>query len=84
MLRRHGYATAQIGKLHFLPHANRDHRAPHPSYGFDHIEVSDEPGVYDDAYRAWVSKAPSRGAYAHRPSRAPPGFRAVVRGDGDR
>ncbi|HEV7302072.1 MAG TPA: sulfatase-like hydrolase/transferase [Tepidisphaeraceae bacterium] len=56
MLGRHGYATAQIGKLHFLPHANRDHRLPHPNYGFDHLEISDEPGVYHDAYRAWVSR----------------------------
>ena len=23
-----GYTTANIGKLHFLPHANRDHRQP--------------------------------------------------------
>ena len=49
-----GYETANIGKLHFLPHANRDHREPHPSYGFDALEVSDEPGVYEDAYRAWA------------------------------
>ncbi len=49
-----GYHTANIGKLHFLPHANRDHREPHPSYGFDHLEISDEPGCYPDAYRAWV------------------------------
>ncbi|NOK63960.1 MAG: DUF229 domain-containing protein [Chloroflexi bacterium AL-W] len=51
-----GYTTAHIGKLHFLPHANRDHRTPHPSYGFDTLEVSDEPGVYEDAYRAWVRR----------------------------
>ena len=51
-----GYKTANIGKLHFLPHANRDHRLPHPAYGFDHLEVSDEPGVYEDAYRAWVRR----------------------------
>jgi arylsulfatase A-like enzyme len=44
LLRPHGYYTANIGKLHFLPHANRDHRWPHPAYGFDHLEVSDEPG----------------------------------------
>ena len=55
----YGYHTANIGKLHFLPHANRDHREPHPTYGFDHLEISDEPGPYEDAYRAWVrSKAP--------------------------
>ncbi len=54
LLRPYGYHSANIGKLHFLPHANRDHRVPHPSYGFDHLEISDEPGVYEDAYRAWV------------------------------
>lgn len=55
----YGYRTANIGKLHALPHANRDHRVPHPSYGFDHLEISDEPGPYEDSYRAWVRhKAP--------------------------
>ncbi len=58
-LRQYGYRTANIGKLHALPHANRDHRLPHPAYGFDHLEISDEPGPYEDAYRAWVRhKAP--------------------------
>ncbi len=59
LLKRQGYATGCIGKLHFLPHANRDHRDPHPAYGFDHLEISDEPGCYEDDYRAWVRrKAP--------------------------
>ena len=56
MLSRFGFYTANFGKLHFLPHANRDHRLPHPSYGFTHAEISDEPGVYDDPYRAWVRR----------------------------
>ena len=56
LLAPYGYTTACFGKLHFLPHANRDHRAPHPPYGFDQLEVSDEPGVYEDAYRAWVAR----------------------------
>lgn len=56
LLGRAGYTTANLGKLHFLPHANRDHRLPHPTYGFDRIEISDEPGVYDDAYLAWVHR----------------------------
>ncbi len=56
LLRPYGYHSANIGKLHFLPHANRDHRLPHPTYGFDHLEISDEPGVYEDAYRAWVRR----------------------------
>lgn len=54
MLKPYGYRTANLGKLHFLPHANRDHRSPHPSYGFDVLEISEEPGCYEDAYRAWV------------------------------
>jgi arylsulfatase len=49
-----GYHTANLGKLHFLNHSNRDHREPHPSYGFDEIAISDEPGCYPDAYLAWV------------------------------
>jgi len=56
MLRNYGYVSANIGKLHFLPHANRDHRSTHPAYGFDHLEISDEPGCYEDAYRAWVRR----------------------------
>ena len=54
LLAPYGYTCANFGKLHLSPHANRDHREPHPKYGFDQLEVSDEPGVYEDAYRAWV------------------------------
>ena len=56
LLKQYGYRTANIGKLHFLPHASRDHSRPHPAYGFDHLEIADEPGVYEDAYRAWVRR----------------------------
>ena len=56
ILSQYGYFCANIGKLHFQPHANRDHREPHPRYGFDQLEISDEPGVYEDAYRAWVRR----------------------------
>lgn len=56
LVRNAGYTSANIGKLHFLPHANRDHRTPHPGYGFDQLEIADEPGPYDDAYRAWVRR----------------------------
>ena len=56
LLKQYGYRTANIGKLHFLPHANRDHSLSHPSYGFDVLEIADEPGVYEDAYRAWVRR----------------------------
>ncbi len=56
MLHPYGYVTANIGKLHFLPHSARDHRIAHPTYGFDHLEIADEPGCYEDAYRAWVRR----------------------------
>ncbi|MEO1237953.1 MAG: sulfatase-like hydrolase/transferase, partial [Planctomycetota bacterium] len=56
LLGRAGYRTANVGKLHFLPHSNRDHREPHPAYDFDHLEISDEPGPYDDAYRAYIRR----------------------------
>jgi len=54
ILAPYGYHTANIGKLHFLNHSNRDHRQPHPRYGFDTLIVSDEPGCYEDAYITWV------------------------------
>lgn len=54
LMRRRGWRTANFGKLHFQPHANRDHASPHPSYGFDVLKLCDEPGVYEDDYRAWV------------------------------
>lgn len=53
-LKEAGYWTANIGKLHFLNHSNRDHTLPHPDYGFDLLVNSDEPGCYDDAYIDWV------------------------------
>lgn len=56
ILQQYGYHTANIGKLHFKNHSNRDHREPHPPYGFDTLILSDEPGCYDDAYIKWVEK----------------------------
>ena len=56
ILGAYGYHTAQIGKLHFKNHSNRDHREMHPSYGFDTMILSDEPGCYDDAYIKWVAE----------------------------
>ena len=54
MLKPYSYHTANIGKLHFQNHSNRNHRDPHPDYGFDTLILSDEPGCYDDAYIKWV------------------------------
>lgn len=54
VLREAGYYTGQMGKLHFLPHKDRDHREPHPPYGFHQMRISDEPGCYDDAYGRWL------------------------------
>ncbi len=54
ILKPYGYHTANIGKLHFVPHVNRRHQDMHPDYGFDTMIVSDEPGCYDDAYSKWV------------------------------
>jgi arylsulfatase len=56
VLGQYGYHCAQLGKLHFRNHAHRDHREPHPSYGFDTLILSDEPGCYDDAYLKWVEQ----------------------------
>jgi arylsulfatase len=55
-LRAAGYVTANLGKLHFLPHSGRDHTASHPSYGFDVATVSDEPGCYPDPYIQWIRR----------------------------
>jgi len=61
ILSLYGYHTANIGKLHFKNHSNRDHREVHPDYGFDQLVISDEPGCYDDAYIKWVEeKDPSQ------------------------
>ena len=54
VLKGNGFTTGIVGKLHFVPHANRDHTLPHPSYGFERLEISEEPGAYEDAYLAWV------------------------------
>jgi len=54
VLRDAGYYTGQMGKLHFWPHANRNHREYHPPYGFHQMRLSDEPGCYDDAFGRWL------------------------------
>ena len=58
-LKQYDYTCSQIGKLHFLPHTNRNHTKPHPLYGFDSMIISDEPGCYDDAYIKWVESKDS-------------------------
>lgn len=55
VLRDNGYYTGQFGKLHFWPHAARNHREYHPPYGFHQMLLSDEPGCYDDAYGLWLN-----------------------------
>jgi arylsulfatase A-like enzyme len=54
ILSPYGYHTANLGKLHFKNHSDRDHREIHPRYGFDTLILSDEPGCYEDAYIKWV------------------------------
>ncbi len=54
VLRNAGYYTGQMGKLHFMPHKDRDHREPYKPYGFHQMRLSDEPGPYDDAYGRWL------------------------------
>ncbi len=71
ILKLYGYQTASIGKLHFKNHANRDHREPHPHYGFDTLILSDEPGCYDDAYIKWVAEKDSSQVEACRVSTPP-------------
>ncbi|MEE4195243.1 MAG: sulfatase-like hydrolase/transferase [Anaerolineae bacterium] len=56
VLSTYGYTTANLGKLHFKNHSDREHRELHPKYGFDHLVLSDEPGCYDDAYIKWVEE----------------------------
>jgi arylsulfatase A-like enzyme len=50
-----GYTTAQIGKLHFQKHEDRDlDPGPSAHYGFDFFYLSEEPGCYEDAYMTWL------------------------------
>lgn len=71
LLRPRGWHTASIGKLHFLPHANRDHTQPHPTYGFDTLVISDEPGADDDDSRAWLRRIAPK-ALEQIPDELPP------------
>jgi len=66
-----GYWTASVGKLHFLNHATRDHRIAHPSWGFDLMVNSDEPGCYEDDYIRWVQNRNPEAVEACRCSTPP-------------
>ena len=50
-----GYRAVQIGKLHLQGHEDHDldPRARH-DYGFEVLQISEEPGCYEDAYRTWL------------------------------
>ncbi len=54
VLRDAGYYTGQMGKLHFMPHKDRNHREPYKPYGFHQMRLSDEPGCYDDDFGRWL------------------------------
>ncbi|WP_028549536.1 sulfatase family protein [Paenibacillus sp. UNC451MF] len=56
ILSQRGYHTAHIGKLHVQNHTYRDHTAPHPSYGYRTLQVTDERGTYRDPYTQWVER----------------------------
>jgi arylsulfatase A-like enzyme len=56
---QNGYHTANIGKLHFVPHkgAGRDHSTNavvYAGYGYESNLVSEAPGPYPDDYVDWV------------------------------
>ena len=57
--RQAGYHTANVGKLHFLPHKGRDHTLNHilhAGYGYETNHLSDEPGCYPDAFTRWIEQ----------------------------
>lgn len=61
-MKREGYRTVQVGKLHFDNHHDHDLRnAPDNTYGFDILLRSESRGCYDDAYTRWLrTKAPDK------------------------
>ena len=66
-----GYATAQIGKLHFQPHDEMDFDPrPRHRYGFDVFWPSEERGNYSDAYYHWLEGKHPRLADAFRVPRS--------------
>lgn len=70
-----GYATAQIGKLHFQPHDEMDFDPrPRHAYGFDVFWPSEERGNYSDAYYHWLEgKYPQYAAAFRVPRSSDPG-----------
>ncbi|MCL4251679.1 MAG: sulfatase-like hydrolase/transferase [Anaerolineae bacterium] len=58
---QNGYHTANIGKLHFVPHKGegRDHRinaTVYSGYGYESNLISEAPGPYPDDYVSWVER----------------------------
>ncbi|MCC6617303.1 MAG: sulfatase-like hydrolase/transferase [Anaerolineae bacterium] len=58
---QNGYHTANIGKLHFVPHKGegRDHSinaTVYSGYGYEYNLVSEAPGPYPDDYMSWVER----------------------------
>ena len=45
LLSPYGYHGAQIGKLHFVPHSNRDHRDPTPELRVRHLHPVGRAGL---------------------------------------
>ncbi|MEM1059308.1 MAG: sulfatase-like hydrolase/transferase [Verrucomicrobiota bacterium] len=55
LFRDGSFRTVHIGKLHLQSHDNHDQRGDgDESYGFDHMERSEERGCYEDAYVRWL------------------------------
>lgn len=50
LLRGHGYQTAAIGKMHFVP--------PRADHGFDLLRIAEQdgPGRNEDDYHAWLAE----------------------------
>lgn len=52
-----GYATANVGKLHFLPHKDEPHdlSSQYDGYGYDINEWADGPADRENAYYTWIA-----------------------------
>ena len=77
VLREAGYYTGQMGKLHFWPHKDRDHREAHPPYGFHQMRLSDEPGAV--RRRLWPLALGTGGGRARESARQDAGRETATR-----